>query len=173
VESLKIVLLCVASAVVYGICHDNLTARICVEYFTVGHPPIFGGTQDPTLLAFGWGVIATWWVGLALGVPAAFFARVESMPRLTWRRLVKPIVVLMIVMALASVVNGLVGHVFGGLNAYYHPSDQVEDRTEYVVAAHAHGAAYGVGFFGGVLILGWIWWRRGRDELRLARGFAP
>jgi hypothetical protein len=57
-ESLKIILVCVASAILYGIIHDQFTARICIEYFTVFHPPIFA-TQSPTLLGIGWGVIAT------------------------------------------------------------------------------------------------------------------
>jgi hypothetical protein len=51
-ESLKIILLCIEAAIVYGILHDQVTARVCVEYFTIGHPPIFH-TDDPTLLAFG------------------------------------------------------------------------------------------------------------------------
>ena len=51
VETLKIVVLCIVSAIVYGILHDQVTARVCVEYFTIGHPPIFH-TDDPTLLAF-------------------------------------------------------------------------------------------------------------------------
>ena len=59
-ESLKIVGLCIAAAIVYGILHDQITARICVEYFSVAHPPVWGGIDDPTLLAFTWGVIATW-----------------------------------------------------------------------------------------------------------------
>jgi hypothetical protein len=59
IESLKIILLCIVAAIVYGILHDQVTARVCVEYFTIGHPPIFH-TDDPTLLALGWGVIATW-----------------------------------------------------------------------------------------------------------------
>jgi hypothetical protein len=29
----------------------NLPARLCVEYFTIFHAPIFGGTDDPTLLS--------------------------------------------------------------------------------------------------------------------------
>ena len=62
VQSLKIILLCMASAVIYGICHDQVTTRVCVEYFTVGHAPIFH-TESPTLLAFAWGTTATWWVG--------------------------------------------------------------------------------------------------------------
>jgi hypothetical protein len=74
VPSLKIVALCTASAVLYGICHDQVTARVCVEYFTVGHAPIFH-TESPTLLAFWFGTMATWWVGLILGVLAALAAR--------------------------------------------------------------------------------------------------
>ena len=66
-EFLKILLLCIAAAIVYGIVHDQFTACICLEYFTVFHPQIFP-TQSPTLLAIGWGILATWWVGAFLGV---------------------------------------------------------------------------------------------------------
>jgi len=90
VQSLGIVLMCVAAAVVYGIAHDQVTARVCVEYFTIGHPPIFG-TDDPTLLAFGWGTLATWWVGLGLGVALAFVARAGSRPKRSAASLVRPV----------------------------------------------------------------------------------
>ena len=53
----RIVLLSIASAIGYGILHDQVTARVCVEYFTIGHPPVFS-TDSPTLLALGWGTIA-------------------------------------------------------------------------------------------------------------------
>ena len=46
---LAIVLLSVLTCVTYGIVHDQITARICVEYFTIGHSPGFD-TDDPTLL---------------------------------------------------------------------------------------------------------------------------
>jgi hypothetical protein len=54
IENLKIILLCVAAAIEYGVAHDQITARVCLEYFTVFHPPVFA-TQSPTALAFGWG----------------------------------------------------------------------------------------------------------------------
>ena len=57
----------------YGVAHDLVTAHLSVEYFTVAHPPI--GTDDPFLLALVWGVLATWWVGVLLGVPLAAAAR--------------------------------------------------------------------------------------------------
>ncbi len=57
-EELKIIILCLGAAVGYGIAHDQVTARVCVEYFTVGHPPVFQ-TDSPMLLGLGWGVLAT------------------------------------------------------------------------------------------------------------------
>jgi hypothetical protein len=38
-EFAKIVLVCIFASIVYGIAHDQVTARICVQYFTVFHPP--------------------------------------------------------------------------------------------------------------------------------------
>ena len=38
-ETIKIILMEVAAAIVYGILHDQITARVCVEYFTIGHGP--------------------------------------------------------------------------------------------------------------------------------------
>jgi len=72
-ESLKIVFASIAAAILYGIVHDQFTARICVEYFTVFHPPVFA-TRSPTLLGIGWGIIATWWVGALLGLVLALVA---------------------------------------------------------------------------------------------------
>lgn len=57
-EGAKIVFFCVLAAVVYGLLHDQVTAHLCVEYFSVAHPPVFH-TGSPFLLALGWGVIAT------------------------------------------------------------------------------------------------------------------
>ena len=54
VESVKIILLCVLATIVYRILQDQVTARVCVEHFTIGHPPV-SNTDSPTPLAFGWG----------------------------------------------------------------------------------------------------------------------
>lgn len=52
-DFIAIVLLAVLAACGYGVIHDQITVRICLEYFTIGHPRIFT-TESPTLLAFGW-----------------------------------------------------------------------------------------------------------------------
>src|SRR3954447_21650435 len=97
-QSALIVLLSIASAVAYGILHDQVTARVCVEYFTVGHPPVFP-TESPTLLAIGWGILATWWAGLLLGIPLTLAARAGRRPKRSVRSLVRPVVTLLFVMA--------------------------------------------------------------------------
>ncbi len=105
VEIVKIVLLCIVAAALYGIVHDQFTARICVEYFSIGHPPLFH-SDSPTLLAFGWGVVATWWAGAILGVPAAVFCQFGPWPKYEVRRLIAPICVLLSVMGVAALVTG-------------------------------------------------------------------
>ncbi len=72
---LAIVVLSILACVTYGVIHDQITARICVEYFTIGHPQIIA-SESPTMLGFVWGVIATWWVGAILGVLLATAARI-------------------------------------------------------------------------------------------------
>ncbi len=103
------VLLCVAAAVGYGVAHDQVTARVCVEYFTVGHPPVFA-TTDPTLLALSWGVLATWWVGLLLGLPLAVAARAAGRSP---RSLVRPVARLMAVCGACATVAGVAGDLLG------------------------------------------------------------
>src|SRR4051812_13550559 len=108
---LAIVGLAILAAIAYGILHDQVTALVCVEYFTVGHPRIFGDTESPTVLAIGWGIVATWWAGLILGVPLAFAARAGTGPVREIRSLVRPILGLLGVMAACALCSGLSGFV--------------------------------------------------------------
>ena len=55
---IAIISMSVAAAVVYGVVHDQVTVRVCIEYFTIGHPPVLG-IESPTLLGLYWGVVAT------------------------------------------------------------------------------------------------------------------
>jgi hypothetical protein len=166
-EALRTVALCVLAAVCYGIVHDQVTARVCVEYFTVGHPRIFD-TESPTLLAFGWGFVATWWVGLPLGIALAFAAARGRRPVRPARSLVRPIAILLACMAVLALAAGLLGFglatagvvVLGEPTASNVPAQR---HARFMADAWAHSASYLAGFGGG-LVLVWRVWRSRRPE---------
>jgi hypothetical protein len=163
---LKIIGLGVLAAIAYGIALDNVTARVCVEYFTIGHVPIFG-TEDPTLLALGWGVLATWWVGLALGIYLAVACRVGRRPKLTAGDLVRPLGVLLVSMAAVSLLAGLAGYFaatrgwiwLAGPIALLVPAAR---HHAFLADLWSHLAAYGSAFLGGITLAVWASIRRNR-----------
>jgi len=142
---------------VYGIVHDQITARICVEYFTIGHAPVFG-TDDPTLLGLGWGVIATWWVGLLLGWPLAVMSRAGPLPKRSVRSLVRPIVHLMLITATCAFIAGVLGWLLAR-NGSVFLMDDLHDRvprekhTAFLACLWAHSASYLVGFVCGLTLI--------------------
>jgi hypothetical protein len=156
VESLKIVFLCIVAAIFYGTVHDQITARVCLEYFTVFHPPVFA-TQSPTLLAFGWGAIATWWVGAFLGVGLAIAARAGTKPKLSAASVSRPVGKLLIIMAGFAVLAGSLGFVLAQRGSIS-PPDWISDKlpraknARFMADWWAHNTSYGVGLFGGVIL---------------------
>lgn len=170
IEGIKIVLLSIVAAIIYGILHDQITARVCVEYFTIGHPPIFK-SESPTLLAFGWGVIATWWAGLSVGIPAAFAARVGSWPRMTVRDMIRPILYLLITMGLLALIAGVSGYFASRAGAAWLVEPlasrvPTERHDLFLAAGAAHLASYGAGFLGGLAISGWVVFHRKSQALK-------
>lgn len=161
-----IVLLCVGAAILYGVAHDQITARVCVEYFTVGHPPVFD-TTDPTLLGLGWGIIATWWAGLILGLAAAVAARAGRRPPRSARSLVPQVVLLLAMMAVAAVGAGAVGNMLGRGGAVTLNGDVAgkvppEKHAAFLACLFAHSASYLVGFAGGGMQVAIVWISRKR-----------
>jgi hypothetical protein len=165
-----IIVLCIVAAVIYGVVHDQITARICVEYFTIGHPPVFR-TDDPTLLGLGWGVIATWWVGLILGVPLAVCSRVGSWPKFTAARLARPLAIMLVVVGALAVVAGVVGHAAAARGSVWLveplasrvPADR---HVAFLTDLWAHSASYIGGFLGGIVLCVYVLVRRARSAVR-------
>lgn len=151
VEFLKIVGLCILAAVLYGIVHDQVTARVCVEYFTVFHPPIFS-TRSPTLLGLGWGVIATWWAGAIIGMLIAIAARLGLRNQFTARELVPYVAWLMFFMAVAATVFGAIGYFKGVMPPQLSDLLPVERHRRFLADWWAHSASYASGFLGGIAL---------------------
>jgi hypothetical protein len=153
------------AGVSYGILHDQITARVCAEYFTIGHPPIFP-TTSPTLLALGWGVLATWWVALPLGMLLAFAARSGRKPRLAAAELVRPLGVLLVVMACCAFIAGALGFIFatvGWVTLVPDLADRIpaSRHNAFLADLWAHSASYLAGIVGGVVLAIQTYRRRG------------
>ena len=154
-EAVRVVLLGLGSAVIFGVAHDQVTARICPEYFTIGHadlgmPSVFH-SSSPTVLAFAWGLVATWWVGLPLGVVLSSCARVGRWPTLGADQLLRPLLVLLAVMAACAVLGGVAGWL-SGMSYYLPEAVPREARVGFTIDAWAHGASYVSGLLGGVAL---------------------
>lgn len=168
-EAAKIVLFATLAAMSYGVIHDQITAHLCVEYFTIAHPEIFP-TEAPFLLAWGWGIIATWWVGLTLGVCLAATARMGQANKLRLSELQRPILLVMVWSALAAFLAGACGAILvatgvtevpWGWEAFI-PTDR---HVAFSAVAWAHAASYAAGALGGLLVIGHTLWRRKYQQL--------
>jgi hypothetical protein len=162
-QSVAIIVLAVAAVIFYGIVYDQVTARICIEYFTVGHPRLIE-SDSPTVLALFWGVVATWWVGLPLGLGLAVAARVGRRPKLKARDLIRPIGKLLAFMFIVAAVAGLIGFTASKAGVFHLieplasrvPSDK---HTAFLTDGWAHSGSYLAGIVGG-LALWLLTWRR-------------
>jgi hypothetical protein len=162
-EGVKIVALCIVAAVLYGIAHDQITSRVCVEYFTLAHPRIIA-SESPTALGLLWGVIATWWVGLGLGLALAAVARLGRRRKLDARSLSGPIALVLLGTATVATAAGFAASRVAWLNPGLITVPDLDlprgREPSFVAVAAAHAASYASGFFGGLLVLGWALSRR-------------
>ncbi len=169
-KSAAIVTLCVAASVLYGILHDMVTTRVCLEYFTVFHPRVIA-SEDPTLLALTWGVIATWWMGAGLGVVLALAAPAGERPKMDVPDLVRPVGFLLLIMGAGSLLAGFAGY-FGSRAGWWRLTQAWSSKIprgrhdRFLADLWAHNAAYGLGFFGGLGVIAWAWFERRRRGAR-------
>jgi hypothetical protein len=161
----------------YGIVQDQVSARLCPEYFTLFHPPIEGLT-DPTLLGATWGFLGTWWGGLLLGYLAGLFATLGSKPKLAPREFLRPVAILLAFVGSSVATAGVSvwrhAALFGvsidpGL-ARMLPTD--EHRWLLVVACY-HFVGYASAIAGGVVLCVWIGRERDRRNRIILRECDP
>ena len=172
-QKAKVILLSVGAAVAYGIVHDEITARVCVEYFSLAHPPLFP-FSSPTMLGLCWGAAATFGVGLVLGYLLAQASQSEGLPGMPIRAIVRPLLVLLAVTGLAAAVAGYIGYRLAESSVISLPAllpyDWVESlprarQDRFLAVWFAHGASYFFGLVAGSILIFRIWNRRGRPRL--------
>lgn len=150
----------------YGMIQDQVSARLCPEYFTVLHHPIPGLT-DPTLLGLAWGFLASAGGGIAMGYAAGLAATLGTQPPLTARELVRPLLLTVLAVGVATAVTGLaVAHVTGlfgvRLDPALDPHVPPDRRRGLVIVACYHVTAYAAAVVGSVALCVWVGCERAR-----------
>jgi hypothetical protein len=165
----RVILLCVLVAITYGVIHDQITAHLCVEYFTVAHPALFH-TGSATILGFCWGVAATLGIGVVLGAILAEVSQSEGLPPVPVARLFRSLLILAAAMALAALLAGLLGYELSSRSiislpitlAYRIPPAR---HNQFMAVWFAHGASYLAGLGGGAILILRIWRERGNPRV--------
>ncbi len=168
-KSAQIILLSIVAACAYGVIHDEVTVRLCLEYFSIAHPPLFH-TGSPTLLAMCWGVAATAGLGAVFGSLLALVSQSRGAAPYPIRRLGRSILALLAFMGISALLAGIGGYqlaqrgfislptrLAGAIPAYQH------DR--FMAVWFAHGASYLAGLSGGALLCFRVWRARGRPSV--------
>ena len=164
----KILLLTMLFTLAYGIVHDQVTVRLCVEYFTVAHPPLFT-TTSPALLGLGWGVAAAGPVGFLIGSLLASVATSPGLPPVSGRQLASRLGGVFGLTACAAAGMGVLGWFLARLDLVRVPQEwsaaiAPERHAAFMAVWFAHLASYAVGLGGGVALLHRIWRERGRPR---------
>ncbi len=144
----------------YAILQDQVSARLCPEYFTVLHNPIPGVT-DPTLLGVCWGFIGGWWGGVVLGYAVGLVATLGPRPQLTPRELVRPMGFLVGAVAVVTALTGLsvwrhaemMGVMLDPGTAEFVP---LKRHKALLTVACYHLVAYASAAIGGVVLCVWV-----------------
>jgi hypothetical protein len=160
-KSLAIISFSIIAAAVYGVLHDQVTARICIEYFTEFHPPVFH-TDSPSLLALGWGVYATWWMGAIFGIVLAIAARAGSRQRRDASDLIWPLISVLLTTGAVALLAGMAAFLLAKkeMLVLSPPLSQevLPDRqTRFIAVLCAHWASYIVGALGGMVLVVRTW----------------
>jgi len=162
----RIVIVCVIVAVVYGVIHDEITAHICVEYFTVAHPHLFP-TQSPTILGIAWGITGTWWLGLLLGLVLARVATVDAgAPKLNARFLASRIALIVGITAFSALVSGVAVY-YLAMNSHLvlpDPNVSPEKHNAFYAVWAAHLASYFAAISTSLLVVLNVWSMRMRPR---------
>lgn len=155
-NSFKIILTSIFLAIIYGIIHDLITTQICIEYFTITHPKIIE-SQNPVVLAFLWGTIATWWVGLIFGILIVFANSFGKSRSLHLKELFPLLLKFFVILFGFALFAGLVGY-FLTETKVIHLVDRLKsqlknfDESRFLAVGWTHGASYILGMIG-ILIL--------------------
>jgi hypothetical protein len=144
-------------AAIYGVLHDQLTFTISPEYYTDFKFYQFGLVEDlnsipsnPRLLVATVGVMATWWVGLFIGVVLACVGLIHKTGKQMFKITIKAFFLTLII----AFVVGLLGLGYGVVsfepvfNSPWVPQYAIEMSRNYEMVGSMHNFSYLGGLIG-------------------------
>lgn len=148
----------------YGMLQDQVSARLCPEYFTHFHNPIPGVTE-PTLIGIAWGFLGAWWGGALFGYFAGLTATLGKRPPLRVKDLVLPMSLTVLAVGGAVAVTGWVVACYADqlnveVDQYIAGPVPAERRRALMVVACYHQAAYLFSIAGSIACCVWVGWYR-------------
>ncbi len=150
----------------YAMLQDQISARLCPEYFTVLHNPIPGLTE-PTLLGIAWGFLGSWWGGALLGYGAGLAATLGRRPPATLRQLLGPMLAVIAFVTVCTSFAGIAVSMNADLfsirvDAISLDAIPVQRRVKAFIVATYHLVAYASSVIGSVVAIVCIANKRGR-----------
>lgn len=151
-----LVALAALSAAIFGALHNQLSYSVGPDYFLSFKFPQFGipeGTS-PRVGAAQVGVLASWWMGAIVGLPAFIFGLFTVPNARSYLAAgigaIGLVLVLATFAALAGLVGGIAAEATGILDGYLTPPAGI-DRTDFLRAGFMHDASYLGGALGALL----------------------
>jgi hypothetical protein len=168
-QKTKIILLVIGAAAVYGVAHDEITARLCLEYFTLAHPPLFP-TNSPTVLALCWGLAATLGVGLLFGLLLAEVSQSPELPPLPITKLFRPVALVLVVTGLLAALAGCLGYEVSRRSVIvlvepWADSLPRPQRDRFMAVWFTHSASYLFGLSGAAWVVYRVWKERNQPRI--------
>jgi len=163
------VFIAIILAGLYGMLHDQVTYSISPEYFTKFKyrqfdfdPLAFGGDRQTVAVI---GFLATWWMGLIIGLPLALLGLIFSDYRTMRATITKAIGVVFMI----AILFGIAGFFWGkyylinkGVN-WWMP-DNLINRNDFIIVGSIHNFSYLGGIAG--LVSGIIYMIRKKYTLQ-------
>ena len=96
------------TTVTYGVINNQVTARICIEFFDLF--PLRITNDSPTAIATVYGIWSTWWLGVPFGGLIATVGRVGRLPKIAPAIIVRPVGLVLSGVATTAAIFGVAGY---------------------------------------------------------------
>jgi hypothetical protein len=160
-----IILVATAVASIYGVGHDQVTYSISPEYYTkfkfiqfnLADALAAQHMTQPRSAVVMVGILATWWMGLYIGILIGVVAFVFKDADTMFRCALQALALVLIVTILAGVAGGLYGHyILAKRGVEWWLPEQLVNKRAFITVGAIHDLSYlggVIGLMGGVLFL--------------------